>query len=101
MQILQKYLENLSMRVQTKGMGPNVYKEGVKRATSLTSALEYSARPSPHTVLKKKKVNGREGAKYFLPVGRGNFFWHHCIMVGVVQYILWLEVDMLSCSFFI
>ena len=22
-----------------------------------------------------------------------NSFWHHCIMVGVFQYILWLEVD--------
>ncbi len=23
-------------------------------------------------------------------------FWHHCIMVGVLQYIMWLEVDMIG-----
>ena len=50
----------------------------------------------------KKKLNGREVAKYFSPVRGGVYsFLHHCIMVGVPHYILWLEGDMSSRSFFI
>ena len=32
---------------------------------------DYSHKPHDHTVVKKKKLNGPEGAKYFFPVERG------------------------------
>ena len=46
----------------------------------------------------KKKVNGPEIAKYFSLLKRVYSFWHYCIMVGVLHYVLWLEDDLLSRS---
>ncbi len=37
-------------------------------------------------ITKYYSVNGQEDAKYFSTVEGVHSFWHHCIMVGVLQY---------------
>ncbi len=53
------------------------------------------------TVVKKIKLTARKLQNIFSLLRGVNSFLPHCSIVKVLQYILWLEVDMFSHSFFI